>query len=44
MGANIIPTMKKRGRTVFGVRMGLLPRCQFWEGNRKAAVDILPGF
>jgi len=23
MGANIIPTMKNRGRTVFGVRIGL---------------------
>ena len=28
MGANMTPTMKKRGRTVFGVKMGLLPRGQ----------------
>jgi hypothetical protein len=28
MGANMTPTMKKSGRTVFGVRMGLLQRCQ----------------
>lgn len=24
MGANMMPTMKKIGRTVFGVRMGLV--------------------
>jgi len=24
MGAKITPTMKKRGRTVFGVKMGLM--------------------
>lgn len=28
MGANITPTMKNRGRTVFGVKMGLSPRGQ----------------
>lgn len=26
MGANMMPTAKKRGRTVFGVRMGLMAR------------------
>ena len=30
MGANMMPTMKKSGRTVFGVRMGLSPRGQCW--------------
>lgn len=28
MGANMIPIEKKRGSTVFGVRMGLLAGCQ----------------
>lgn len=28
MGAKMIPIEKKRGRTVFGVRMGLVTRCQ----------------
>jgi len=28
MGANMMPTTKKRGRTVFGVRIGLSPRSQ----------------
>lgn len=28
MGANMTPTMKKSGRTVFGVKMGLSQGCQ----------------
>jgi len=28
MGANITPTMKNNGRTVFGVKMGLSQHCQ----------------
>ena len=30
MGANMTPMMKKSGRTVFGVKMGLSPRGQCW--------------
>lgn len=43
MGANMMPTMKKRGRTVFGVRMGLLPRCQCrWSSLLALTAHVLP--
>lgn len=46
MGANMMPTMKKMGRTVFGVRMGLLSLSQPWPSSdltfNVASCNILP--
>jgi hypothetical protein len=40
MGANMMPTMKNMGRTVFGVRIGL--RRQFPHASRYALEHVLP--
>jgi|SRR5690242_7910065 len=43
MGAKIMPTMKKRGRTVFGVKMGLSPRGQCrWFSLSALISHVLP--
>lgn len=43
MGANMMPTMKNRGRTVFGVKMGLLPCDQYYCSTaRILGAHILP--
>jgi hypothetical protein len=40
MGANMMPTMKKMGRTVFGVRMGL--RAPVSHARRFTHAHVLP--
>jgi hypothetical protein len=43
MGANMMPTTKNKGRTVFGVKMGLSPRGQHrCSGAYTPIVHILP--
>lgn len=43
MGANMMPTTKNKGRTVFGVKMGLSPRGQHrYSGGYIPVVHILP--
>jgi hypothetical protein len=45
MGANMMPTMKKMGRTVFGVRMGLrapVSRTRRFTRPSGASVHVLP--
>jgi hypothetical protein len=46
MGANITPTMKNSGRTVFGVKMGLSRAGQPWSSaaNYRVTLHVLPCF